>query len=637
MNSFLKISIHNKPPLDQGKYHLTFNILKGKPASPPEPLYIDLTVKPATIAPLHNVVVSRVQNFPFFPYKLAYKPVTLFETSRNAIVSPITIRELTLVDTKGANVPATIKFTNTDQIIEAGRQADLSYEVIGDLPIGTAMATFIINAPQLAAPVQFKMDIITKRGGWWIFIIILAGLLFGYTTRIALNNILQLNKSRKEAIDLLRLLDEEKANRPDETFSMAVDKMQKKLNASINSGTAKITEVITDIKTDLAATFTDFNKRQTELQTKLKSFSDALTGIWFLPDQVESIIATASNSLNEVNALIIANNPGAGEEALQKLNVRLAKDFIIETRKFKNKLKETYESIKQSTLKIAVVESPLLKEVNDLATSLAAIPEDKFEESPENIRVLLQALSTQKRRTIDLYSNISLTIKLLLETLANIFINGKIDLQNELLAIGKKSDLKFSLQSDKALDKALTALAADMKDIQNDILQTFTSAKLGLKEDQIKTIHETIAAGHYSDAANNIVVFKRAIIINEATMANYSYKTLIIPPQISFASVHNTGFIQRPVSVTDPFNNKAKMSTTNTRYSEILRTIFWTSLLQTLLIGIGIAIFGYSLFVEKFTGTVTDMIEIFSWAFVLDVSINTLTTAAGGIPKKIKA
>ena len=635
-NSFLNISIHNQPALDQGKYHLIFNIIKGKPTSIPEVFTIDFIVKPASIAPIANLIIFRVQEFPFLPYKPSHIPLTIFETSRNAILSPVVIRELTLTDAKGANIPVGVSFLNLDQGVAAGKQNGFDYNVIGDPSVGIVSGNFEINAPQLSTPVQFKVDIITKKGGAWIFLIILAGLLLGYATRILLDNILKLNKARKEVAELASLLDVEKQNRPDDAFGQSINNLQKTLNDAGNSNTAKISKAIADVNSGLAEAIAKFNIDMANFQTKLKSFSHTLTGIWHVPADVETALLVASTSLSKANDFIIQNNLFAGEKALENLNMELAASLMAAVVKSKNNMKMAFESIRQSSLKIAAAGSPVLKELDDLSAALLLIPEDKFDEDPANIKLLLNSLTTQRRHTVNFFFNIYLALKSLMELLLNMLSNGNIKLEEELLSIIKKSELKFVSQSNKSIDSTIISVGGDMREMQDDIVQALTSVKLGLQEDQIKIIKDLLMDGQYSDAANNIMKFKKPTIIREAFTDTNNTNGLTNQPPISFAPGSEERFIQNPVAVTYIATNKHGLSIAEIKYREIVRTIFWTSFAQTLLIGIGIAVFGYGIFAEKFNGTVADMIEIFSWAFVLDVSINTLTTTAGGISKNIR-
>ena len=125
-------------------------------------------------------------------------------------------------------------------------------------------------------------------------------------------------------------------------------------------------------------------------------------------------------------------------------------------------------------------------------------------------------------------------------------------------------------------------------------------------------------------------------VIREFAQANGAAERAALPPQTLLPG-RQEGFVQSSLAVANPSGSRADLPADTLSITQITRTIFWASILQTALIWVGIAIFGYPLFAEKFTGTVTDMIEIFSWAFVLDFSLNTLTTLAGGVPAKIKS
>lgn len=634
-NSFIKISINNLHRIDYGKYNLLFNALKLKSGTP-DRITLSLTVKAATLVPPGPVIMARSQCVPLMPYKISKPTLTLFETSREAIVSSVSIRTISLKDDAGKDVPAAVKFLDTDQVIRNGRQGDFPFDISGDLPLGTVEGTFEIKSPQLA-PVQFTMKIVTKRTGIWIVLAIVLGLALGYIIRILLKNLLERKQAQKTLLDLVVLLNIENAARPDKTFTAKINIIKSELNLVFEKGTTEITTAIDTAKKSLTDAVSDFNTRRTTLDTSLKAFSAAINGIWFLPEEIKSILVTATKNITAVNSEITGNNPEQGDTLLTAAKNDLATNLKTAVLSIKNDLLNTYEKIKTSPFKLLLSNPVLSEELAALITTANTLSGSDFDKDVANIRTQLELMDAQRIKTRNFYFHFALATRSLLENIKTILINGNVDLINELSDLLKKTDEKMFLKSDAELDQLMDNTATVLEGIQNELYQVFTTSKLNLTNEQTNAIKADFTKGSYADAATKIVEFKKPATVAENALANDTRSQAPLSGQIPFPINHNTGFIVNPGMLGGFTNSNPMMIDDDNIYVRLNQTISRIEAVQSILICIVITVFGYALFVDKFTGTTADLIEVFSWAFILNVSLETLATVASGIPKRIRA
>jgi hypothetical protein len=159
------------------------------------------------------------------------------------------------------------------------------------------------------------------------------------------------------------------------------------------------------------------------------------------------------------------------------------------------------------------------------------------------------------------------------------------------------------------------------------------TAEPTLTNDQTDEIKKDLREGKYIDAANALISFKTIArglspIANEALLPEIQAATL---------EFNNTNFISSLLTPTPPAPPQTKTLITKDNAIQLMarsqRRIFLIDVLQTIIIGIGIMAVGYFIYIDKYTGTDRELFEIFIYAYMLNITTETLATQFGLLPK----
>jgi hypothetical protein len=133
-------------------------------------------------------------------------------------------------------------------------------------------------------------------------------------------------------------------------------------------------------------------------------------------------------------------------------------------------------------------------------------------------------------------------------------------------------------------------------------------------------------AGHYRDAARKVVLLVKANPPEKTRGAGVKAKFVsdIIPPAMT-APLSNNNYSMAGFNQTNspaPDNN----NTVAGKYKAATVLIARAKKTQNILSGVVITVIGYALHAEGFLGTPLETAGVFFWAFLMDVSVGTLTS-----------
>ncbi|MEO5890323.1 MAG: hypothetical protein ABIQ31_08730, partial [Ferruginibacter sp.] len=419
-NAFLQILVNNDPALDQGKYQLLLNVFRDLQDTLPETLSIDVSIKAAALTLPISVIATRTSAFPFTGYCSSIKPLSLFETSRNTAIGPLSIREISMIDSKGTTVTGKLTFEELSKGIPSGLGATFPYQLSGNFPIGTVVGTYELNAPQLANPVPFTIQIITKRGGGWIILIIAAGLVFGFLTRIYLEARIQRDKTVLDALELLQLIREEKHNRPDEKFGEHLDRIFNDLKTSVDlRKTEDITAAVTAARTALTVQIDAIKKAQADNKTDLDNLSNFLAISWpSLPQPFGILVDQAIPDLDKAVSDNEKYKVTSAKIAFAALRKRMLGDFRIAARSYKQLSSAGLNEIKNSTFKLQGFYPVFLTKLDALLDEVDKIPSDVNDNKDDKIigfQNLFQSVSQSRGDVLNLLFNLTSGVKTLVD------------------------------------------------------------------------------------------------------------------------------------------------------------------------------------------------------------------------------
>ena len=257
--SFLNIDINNRMDVPPASYVLNIrSSKKNDDGTPPEKYTLTITVNAAVIAAPGTVQIERRGQLAD-GFECNDTLLYLKETGRkSALINP-KFDKIKMVDEKNHPVSGRI-ILDSQQVIPAGEARELRFATVGEFPVGKTTATMELSGHQLDVPVPLTIEITTRRGKGFLIVLLVAGLSFGYITRILLTYIISINEARLPGIDLQSTLATVTKNRQDTEFISAVDRIGKALEKGLRKSKAiDVTNAITSAKNDLDAAVAAFN------------------------------------------------------------------------------------------------------------------------------------------------------------------------------------------------------------------------------------------------------------------------------------------------------------------------------------------------------------------------------------------
>ncbi len=161
-----------------------------------------LTHPPATIDPPGTITIERVYGwFWWFP---KVPQLQLTPKTQDAGLTDLSIRKpKPAAGPDGSTIGGSLDFGFQNQSVQVGKFENITLTLEGTFPFGKTTGQAEIAAPQLASPVQFTYEIVTRMNRFWILPAALIGVLLGLLTRVLLQGQIDRLKARITAQDLL--------------------------------------------------------------------------------------------------------------------------------------------------------------------------------------------------------------------------------------------------------------------------------------------------------------------------------------------------------------------------------------------------------------------------------------------------
>lgn len=632
-NLLLHLDINNNPSLPAGKYNLIIEetkVSKGKTAPVTYPL--EITVKAASLEnPIP--VVSQIEGSKVSPQSLL-----LYNKSFSSYLFPITIEKISLTGPDKTPLTQDINFKTKNVQAPPDQETKIAFDYSDkDIPIGKSVGSFRINAPQLLQPIPFTLEITKKRGEWLIFLMIFLGLLIGFITKDLLTRKKALNSSINAALELIQKLQTEKKNKPDQEYIAQINGLIQRLGDALPGkygwkDKAEIDTAISEAEKALAEFNTALLGNIQRIQTELNSMHKAVLPLGlFLPKGITTIAQQATAQIDSILQLTVNNRYTDAKEQFNTLKNNLVVDLKKEVDQFKEFYLRVFTDIKNAQFVLSGLPMPISDVPDQIIVSINELDVDISIQEPDKARTLLESINTVNSKIKDFILNLSTGINTLLSTLSKIISQVNPSIQADIDS--KKNELTTALTvGNKPIEDVMISLSVKLNELHQWLLAKMTT-DTPLTKDQTDEIKKDLREGKYIDAANALVSFTTIAARGASLTAN------ITPAEIHAATLeyNNTNFISSLLTSTPPAPPQTKTLITNDNTIELMATskrrIFLIDVLQTIFIGIGIMAVGYFIYIDKYTGTNRELFEIFIYAYMLNITTETLATQFGVLPK----
>ena len=529
------------------------------------------------------------------------------------------------------------------------------------------------------------VEIRTHRTPTWILILTAIGLVTGWLVRTYLQQRIQTNQTRLKAVTLTQRIALMIARHPDSLFVGTVtpqgDALKEALDANraqfwtqitASDGPDPLVAAIQTADDALAKALTDLDNRRAAMKTALEAFSGLTQTPWLLPEGVRAALnAAQTRNATGPQALWTGEHIEAARLALITSRTTLIGDinnalslWKSETMQRLQELSAPGDALPASVaLSVKPLTAALTPLVNGVVPIAPALPQEtKGGANPAKADAGAQGDAGNQTPVPDTNAiaavlsaihNVEINVRDMLREIAGWMQSVETDVVETLL------DLKTALpdrQAVEALDTTAkqwigSALAEAARSgptlapLEKHALhglgtawqQAIHKQCTALPADMQSRIQALLKKRQYSEAAQAVADGIR----NPHPIRVQGQASLIGPLDLSTllggttptASFLTAWFARResvaPSSMLSlPQRETALPTPIEVTRAQTLREIMIESLVQFILVGILITVVGYGLFADKFIGTITDMLGIFFWAFGLNITVDTLLTAA---------
>jgi hypothetical protein len=642
----LLITVKLDPPLRQGTYDVRLAIRLNEAAQarvktkikPRQEIVLQIVKPAAQLRPPGILVIENILGLPGLVSSYwVTPPLPLRESSHHSRLAEISVSQVENFSSDAGQLDrCKLRFDEKIPDIPAGQTAWAHYKTQCDPPVGIFKGTVQVDAPELSSPIDVVVNVKTRRTRWLIGLIALAGLLTGYLTRIALPLWVSRDQARVQGLNVLAQIDAETGRRKDAQFRQDCKEIRDKLHKTLRSNPKPdvLTEAIANASSGLTKALADLQGRRLAAQSKLDQLAKLVGTPWFLPPEIHEVVDAARPHLVEAHSALLADDVQAVIGACEVARVKLASGLRTPLQDWQTSLLALLDTLGAAAVPSSM--GPNLKasveRVRGLINSVGVLEPDAM---PEAVVQTLSSVDVARMATRQLILQMQRWPQ---DTLAD--IEGT--LRPARLTDSKAVD---ALQSaaEMLLDSLRKAAEApesapDLRSTLDSLDRTWHGALLAQTSDpQLKTrIQEDLDKGEYSAAARevaqNLAVLGTPNVA--AAPATFRGELAAAQPTALWPGITDMRLQPRETVLTASWWNvdlsPGKIPALATRAAEESRM---AQLVQTLVAGAGIVLVSYLANADKFIGTLADIAGIFSWAFVSDITIDALVTAARTLKK----
>lgn len=612
-----------------GTYELLLRITSGRRV---QHLELHLVRPFATLEAPTAFTVERTLILPWWR-KERTPPLRVVERS-GALVAGASVRQIDSTEARFVFGPkpfvpndAPAGASATD-VIQPNGSVDVVYSLNGRFPLGTSARTIEISAPQLQSPARVVLQVRSRRHPAWIAVVVALGLVTGWLLRTALQRWGELGRARLQALDLLDRLRQHHKDHYDAEFRETVFGLITRVDALRKSpdwrdGT-QIASTVKDVGEELNSALKILGERRDEAGKQLASLMELVDTRWSVPESVEAALATAREELEEASKALENDDPGTVLAVCRTVTRNLDGEVQRAATAWRDDQTSRLQVLTGLTAPQA---SPALPLVQAAAQALPAVRTIPVDDPKSTTGELLPALHKARVQIRDLPTQTPPLVREAREVLDALGTRRVDDTASVLALTTATNNLRELGGSPEA---ALEAIAKRVPDLL-DALQAAIRRQSG---GDAKEVEELVAAGRYAEAA-------RALPSVEIKTGNGGarLRRMLPTPQAFLAAEGATYTVFLPEAIS-PLPSKPSMLTLRELGPEAaiqleraraFSAILWSTWVQTALVFALLLVAGYLLFADEFVGTLRDIVQVFLWAFALDVTVGKLVEVTQGL------
>jgi hypothetical protein len=596
------------------------------------PFELAVNVPPATLRPPVLLKVERVGSFLGIGSHETKTWLDLKENSNRSRLTDVTINQTSITDSENNPVAGHIIFDAIAGPIAPNAQETAAYRLEGEFPFGTVRGGLEILAPQLANPVPINFEVRTRAHPGNIVLIIIVGLLVGWFTRIFLQQRIELDQVLLAANEVQQRIRRAFDAHQDAEFRKDLQTAEGELKVALKTNQATaITNATQKANTDLSDALNRLNTRRAAVQTNLAEGETLTKTHWALPAEIARPVQDIAGQLNAAREALRVDNVGDADAKLESMRADLAAKLETPVMQWRDGLADYLNKLSDPAAPLPESLTREMKSARDqLKLRLDQVADVTPHSTTGQIRGTLDALHSAHKNAVDLMTRkLGDWLQTTTGEVTAILETAKVP---DLKAVEKLKETISQLQKEAAhsaddpiaAQKQWNAIALTLDMAWRDaLLKQIPNASA----DEKAAVEQLIKNRKYADAANKV-----ADILKPQTAATGENRLLggKVGGRIAArAAALLSGWLALPPMLDSPALAQAEPVPLVELPLEIARRRTLTELmiatfLQTLIVGLLIAVAGYLLYEKDFIGTFTEVVKIFFWAFALDVTVGKL-------------
>lgn len=614
---------------------------------------IQMTIPGAAIA-AQPLVVSRSIAWLVFPADSeTLPPLPVRETGKRSFARIVIQQSDKAIDSEGTH-SGTLVFDPAKQsqnvtadkkafLVPSGQPADLPYSVEGEFPVGSAKLNLGIYSDQLDSVVTVPVEVRTHVTRWALGFMVVFGLVLGFLTRGIIKQRLEFSQARRQALDEASKLKSARDGVPDKAFRKKVDVAEKKVleaieNARIGSE-ADLKTAVEAAETELKEAVTGLNSAAADEEKALKELRDFLETGWTLPLEFRAALDTLSSEARRAGELLENSNPTAAQ-SLRKLAENRLRGLLIEAMPAWQSDMQLWRDIFQAISRLAedgVVVQTKLQEFRD-AIGKAAAPATS---------AVLPDLSKSLDAIHDVTQKALALARYLRNAMVSTFDQMHAPFQDPLF--GDLPIWKMAGSDTRQLSEALPDQIADLETPDKELAASADALRAEWRrclvaENAPQSALDLYDKGEYIEPARAAAQARRERRKHAAKAAGGMVREFMKEGGVDLFEEAGAGGREEAGRISPRFPTTgagpARRQAVETAAPKLdvpaairllkartLRELYATQLSMGIISTIGLAVVGYFVFADNWSGTSADMLKAFFWGFTTDIGLDALINA----------
>jgi hypothetical protein len=614
-----------------GTYSLRLLVTRARPAES-EPLEIQLTRPAGTLTAPSTMQVEHT--WLAWGRFLDRKPTLRLRETAGVRLTGVSIRQVESATglvrpTQRSSGPAWTE-------IPARGEVEVPYRLDGRFPLGTSTRTLEVTAPQLEAPATITVEVRTRRHPAYILLAIAAGLLAGWLVRRVLTDRVTLGKARLRVLDLRGRLQRESNRHEDKPFRDALkqqvcdlDELQDgpswddptALNSAVDRELDKLDKALEQLANDRAKVVGEDAR-----------FRTLLGYDWSLPSRAAAAVGVALDAAGAVAEALDGDDVTAARNALDTARRQLGQALRSTGGTWRSEILKKLEPLAGLEAPATSPAASLQEAATAARSAVRELPADPASD-PEALLRRLHDARVQVARLPDSGYRLQEAARSVVEVLKDADKREPVQKLDEVAArLTEELDRAGSSEEhgdrapeagDGAPEAALAALSRYVPSLL-DALEKAIKAQLGAADAEVRRdISRLLDEGRFLAAAVRVAAPESQFFGEgdgqPAGAVLARWRSWMGRP---------TGAAPPPLVVPAPVT-----PTWKTERTRLAASVDTAKTVQTVLVAAVLAFLGYALFIGSFNGSVENLLQIFLWAFALDLTVETLLETAKGAPQ----